>query len=65
MRDRALERIEVKAGSYEQYLPEESAIARRGVAVASGRYAALFISPDAERMRDIFLAVLDEVEAAP
>ena len=58
MLTRATERIAVKAGSYEQYLPEESEIARRGIAVAKGNYLALFLSPDAERMRDIFLASL-------
>ncbi len=59
MRDRAQERITLKADSYKNYLPEESGIARRGVAVAKGRYVALFISPDAEKMRDIFLSALD------
>ena len=60
MMDKARERIQVKASSYELYLPEESEIARRGVAVAKGNYLALFLSPDAERMRDIFLAALDD-----
>ena len=59
MQERAQERITVKADSYETYLPEESALARRGVVVTKGNYAALFISPDAERMREIFLAALD------
>ena len=60
MMDKARERIQVKASSYELYLPEESEIARRGVVVAKGNYLALFLSPDAERMRDIFLASLDD-----
>ena len=59
MQARAQNRITVKADSYATYLPEESAICRQGVAVAKGRYAALFISPDAEKMRDIFLATLE------
>lgn len=59
MRERAQNRITVKADLYATYLPEESAICRQGIAVAKGRYAALFISPDAEKMRDIFLAALE------
>ena len=59
MRDLAQERIEVKADTYEKYLPEESAISRRGIAVAKGNYVGLFVSPDAERMRDIFLSALE------
>lgn len=54
----AQERIELKASSYDKYLPEESAVARRGIAIAQGRYVALFLSPEAETMRDIFLAAL-------
>ena len=55
MLEKARERIEVKAQSYCNYLPEEYEIASRGVAVTRGKYAALFISPDAEAM----LAALD------
>ena len=58
MQARAQNRITVKADSYATYLPEESAICRHGIAVAKGNYAALFISPDAGKMRDIFLAAL-------
>ena len=58
MQARAQNRITVKADSYATYLPEESAICRQGIAVAKGNYAALFISPDAGKMRDIFLAAL-------
>ena len=58
MQARAQKRITVKADSYATYLPEESAICRQGIAVAKGNYAALFISPDAGKMRDIFLAAL-------
>ena len=56
MLEKAQERCRVKAGSYDKYLPEESEIARRGIAVAKGNLVALFISPDAAQMRDIFLA---------
>ena len=59
MQARAQERITMKAESYERYLPEESEISRQGVAVTKGRYVALFISPDAQRMRDIFLSALE------
>ena len=59
MLERAKARIEVKADSYDRYLPEESAVARQGVAVAKGNFVALLISPDAEQMREIFLAALD------
>ncbi|MBO5497141.1 MAG: DUF4358 domain-containing protein [Oscillospiraceae bacterium] len=59
MRERAQNRITVKADSYQQYLPEESAISRRGIAVAKGRFVGLFVSPDAEKIRDIFLAALE------
>ena len=55
----AQERTGVKAGSYDKYLPEESELARRGIIAAKGRYVALFISPDAERMRDLFLSAVD------
>ena len=55
---RAGERIRLKAQSYDKYLPEESEIIRRGEAVIKGRYVALFISPDAEKMSEIFLAAL-------
>ena len=58
MQNRAQERITVKADSYANYLPEESAIVRQGIAVTKGRYVALFISPVAEQMRDIFLSAL-------
>ena len=58
MQARAQNRITVKADSYATYLPEESAICRQGIAVAKGNYAALFISLDAGKMRDIFLAAL-------
>ena len=58
MLDKAQERIAMKVSSYEKYLPEESEVARHGIAVTKGSYAALFISPDAERMRDIFLSAL-------
>ena len=54
----ARNRIELKASSYEAYLPEESEIARRGIAVSRGRFVALLISPDAERMQEIFLAAV-------
>ena len=58
--EQARERIQVKADSYAAYLPEESEIARRGAAVAKGRYVALFLSPDAARMQELFLAALEE-----
>ncbi len=58
MLDRTRERILVKADSYAAYLPEESEIARRGIAVAKGRYVGLFLSPDAQRMQEIFLSAL-------
>jgi hypothetical protein len=58
--EQARERIRVKADSYAAYLPEESEIARRGAAVAKGRYVALFLSPDAARMQELFLAALEE-----
>ena len=56
---KARERIQVKADSYAAYLPEESEIARRGIAVAKGKYAGLFLSPDAEQMQQIFLNAID------
>ncbi len=59
MLERASKRIEVKATSYDKYLPEESEISRSGITVSKGNYVALFISPDAEKMRDIFLSSLD------
>lgn len=59
----ARERIAVKAASYDKYLPEESEIAARGITVAKGRYAALFISPDAEAMREVFLSALNAAGA--
>ena len=55
MLSRARERIKLRAATFDQYLPEESALARRGIAVASGRWVGLFISEKAEMMRDIFL----------
>ena len=58
MTSKAEDRIRVKADSYELYLPEESEIARRGIAVTKGNYLALFLSPDAEQMREIFLNAL-------
>ena len=58
MQNRAQERITVKADSYANYLPEESAVVRQGIAVTKDRYVALFISPVAEQMRDIFLSAL-------
>lgn len=58
MLERAFKRIEVKAVSYDKYLPEESEISRRGIALSKGNYVALFISPDAERMQEIFLSML-------
>ena len=59
MLERASKRIEVKAVSYDKYLPEESEISRRGIAVAKGNYVALFISPEAGKMQKIFLSSLD------
>ncbi len=56
----ARERIEIKAQSYDQYMPEESALARRGIAVSTGRWVGLFISPDAEAMKTLFLEELGE-----
>ena len=61
--EEARRRMEVKARSYNQYLPEESELARRGVTAAAGRYAALFISPDAEAMREVFLSALGQTAA--
>ena len=58
MTSKAEDRIRVKADSYELYLPDESEIARRGIAVTKGNYLALFLSPDAEQMRKIFLNAL-------
>ena len=58
MLEKASKRIEVKTTSYEKYLPEESEISRRGIAISKGNYVALFISPDAEKMKDIFLSFL-------
>ena len=55
MLSRARERIELRAATFDQYLPEESALARKGIAVTSGRWVGLFISENAEKMRDIFL----------
>ena len=55
MLQRARERIELRTRSFDRYLPEESALARRGLAVTSGRWVGLFISENAEKMRDIFL----------
>ena len=52
---KARERIELRAATFDQYLPEESALARKGLAVTSGRWVGLFISENAEKMRDIFL----------
>lgn len=57
MLEKARARIELKAQSYRNYLPEEYEIASRGIAVTRGRYTALFISPDAEAM----LAALDSI----
>ena len=56
MLNEAQKRIEVKAVSYDKYLPEESEISRRGIAVSKGNYVALFISPDALKMQEIFLS---------
>lgn len=58
MLKRAQERITVKADSYAVYLPEESDIIRHGAAVIEGRYVALFLSPDADAMKDLFLATV-------
>ena len=54
MLEKARERIEIKAQSYRNYLPEEYEIVTRGIAVTRGRLAALFISPDAEAMLAAF-----------
>ena len=54
MLEKARARIEVKAQSYRNYLPEEYEIASRGIAVTRGRLTALFISPDAEAMLAAF-----------
>lgn len=54
MLEKARERIEIKAQSYRNYLPEEYEIVTRGIAVTRGKYAALFISPDAEAMLAAF-----------
>ena len=59
MLNEAQKRIEVKAVSYDKYLPEESEISRRGIAVSKGNYVALFISPDAEKMQEIFLSTFN------
>ncbi len=58
MLSRARERIELRASTFDKYLPEESALARKGIALAEGRRVGLFISEDAEEMRDIFLDVV-------
>ena len=55
---KVFKRIEVKTASYDKYLPEESEISRRGIAATKGNYVALFISPDAKRMQEIFLSAL-------
>ncbi len=60
----ARERIEAKAASYENYLPEAYQVIRQGIVVTSGRYVGLFISPDASRMRSVFLQALDEAGAS-
>ena len=59
MLSKARERISVKADSYEKYLPEESELARQGIVIAEGNYIALFISPDAAKMQEIFLSFID------
>ncbi len=53
-------RIEAKAASYENYLPEAYQVIRQGIVVTRGRFVGLFISPDASRMRQVFLRALDE-----
>ena len=58
MLSRARARIELRAATFDKYLPEESALARKGVAAAEGRWVGLFISEDAEKMRDIFLEAI-------
>ncbi len=58
MLETARRRIEVKAQSYRNYVPEEYEIVARGIAVTRGRYTALFISPDAEAMREAFFSLV-------
>ncbi len=58
MLEKARERIEIKAQSYRNYLPEEYEIVTHGVAVSRGRFTALFISPDAEAMLAAFNVIM-------
>ena len=62
MLSRARERIQLRAATFDKYLPEESALARRGIALARGRFVGLVISGSADQMKDVFLDVLGQTE---
>lgn len=57
MLEKARERIEIKAQSYRNYLPEEYEVVSRGIAATNGKLTALFISPDAETMFAAFSSI--------
>lgn len=46
--------IEQKCAANENYLPEQYAVAQKGKTANYGRFVALFVSPEAERMLEIF-----------
>ena len=54
MLEKARGRIEAKAQSYRNYLPEEYEVVSRGIAMSQGNTVVLFISPDAEAMLAAF-----------
>ena len=51
-------RLAQVAAENENYLPDQAAVARAGQAIQSGVNAALFISPQAEEMAELYRAAL-------
>ena len=54
----ALARIQQVCTETENYLPDQYAVAREGRALRIGTFVALFISPDAAEMEEIFRGAL-------
>lgn len=54
--------IKDRAGVFEGYAPEQAALARKGAAVASGRYTALLICPDMSAAKTSFTSCFKAAE---
>lgn len=57
--------IENRAGDFEGYAPQQAALAKNGMVVSNGKYAALLMCPDTTAAKAAFLSCFGESGQAP